>query len=245
MTSYLMVRSIGLSLMTLLVIGFAAGAARADEVHISGFTNGCFGPGCTVSASATFLGLTYSNSTFSGTTAGGFRGLGGNPTPGANFNNLGSFSLSTAPNVYTGQSFTLRITFTSPQGINGSNQATFTALLTGTVVSDNVGGIFVDFNNTPNLFTFADPNCEPDPTGGFPGQQTTCGSGSFTFAVNDLALDPGQTVSVTGQILGAQQSGGPGGPNPVPEPISMMLLGTGLAGLAGVIRRKRKQDHLS
>jgi hypothetical protein len=178
----------------------------ADEVFIAGSTAGCFGAGCSPGSSATFLGLTYSNSTFAGTTANGFRGIGGNPNPGANFNNLGSFTLSTAPNTYSSQTFTLRVTFTAPQGITGSNQVAFTSTITGTVISNNVGGVQIDFVNTPILFTFNDPNCEPDPTGGIPGQQTTCGTGSFFFSVNDLAIDPGQTVSLTGQITGAQQS---------------------------------------
>src|SRR6185436_382872 len=81
---------------------FAAGhsTARADEVFIAGFTNGCFGAACAPGASATVSGLTFSNSTMVGTTAGGFRGLGGNPNPGANINNLGSLTLSTAPNTF-------------------------------------------------------------------------------------------------------------------------------------------------
>jgi len=228
-----MVKPLALGALAIAFLTLAHSEARADEVFISGNTNGCFGAGCVPGASSSFLGLTYSNSTFAGTTANGFRALGGNPNPGANFNNLGSLTLSTAPNTYTGQTFTLQVTFTAPQGIAGSNTATFVATLTGTVRSDNQGGVFLDFDNTPLLFTFSDTNCEPDPTGGVPGQQTTCGNGSFFFSVNDTAIDPGQTVSITGQITGAQQT-------TIPEPMTMFLFGTGLAGVAAGVRRRRK-----
>jgi hypothetical protein len=228
-----MVKPLALGVFAIAFLALAPSQARADEVFIAGFTNGCFGAGCTPGASSSFLGLTYSNSTFSGTTANGFRALGGNPNPGANVNNLGSFTLSSVPNDYTGQTFTLQVTFTAPQGISGSNTATFTATLTGTVRSNDQGGVFLDFNNTPQLFTFNDLNCEPDPTGGVPGQQTTCGSGQFFFSVNDLSIDPGQTASLTGQITGAQQ-------NAIPEPMTMFLFGTGLAGVAAGVRRRRK-----
>ena len=210
-------RQFFIALAALAVIALTGAQAKADEVFISGYTNGAFNgvpPNTSATQTATLGGLTYVNSTFSGTTAAGFRGLGGNPIapPAQNFNNLGAFSLATTPFTYTGNTFTLRVTFTAPEGIAGANTALFTATLTGTVVSSDIGGVRLDFDNTPILFTFNDPNCEPDPTGGIPGQQTTCGTGSFFFSVNDLSIDPGQTAAITGQITSAQQT-------TIPEPM--------------------------
>ena len=75
-------------------------------------------------------------------------------------------------------------------------------------------------------------NCGPTTV---PGQQTTCGHGSFFFSVIDVAIDPGQTAALSGIITGAQQT-------TVPEPMTKTLLGTGLAGVAAKVRRRKKAD---
>jgi hypothetical protein len=213
-----------------LLIIFAAGqqAARADEVSIAGFTNGCFGAACvppTTSAqqTASIFALVYNNSTFNGTTAGGFLGIGNTgQLPGTqNVDNLGSFTLGSGLANYNGQQFTLRVTFTLPPTAGGG---TFAAMLTGSAISDGSGGVLIDFNNTPQLFTFSFVN----------GSGVTQ-TGSFLFSVNDVSVIGGGTIALTGQISGAAQR-----PAATPEPTTILLLGTGLVGAVGRLRRRRK-----
>jgi hypothetical protein len=170
--------------------------APAAEVTFAGYTNGCFNcnppPNTSATQTASIFGLTWTNSIFSGTSSGGFFGLGGNPTASGvqNIDNLGSITLANSLANYNGNTFTLRVSFTAPTGIAGSNTALFTGSLVGSVTSTGAGGVEIDFNNTPQLFTY---------TNG-------AGPGSFFLSVNDITVNPGQTADISGQITGASQT---------------------------------------
>lgn len=203
---------------SLAVFGLALGMASiasADEVQFTGSTLGAFNGGTLLPADS-YLDLTFSNSTFDNATVGGFLNLGGNPEPGANFNNLGSFVLGTSDQTYNGATFQLAVEFTAPFTINGGSTATFTSTLTGAVSNEN-GGVFIDFNNTPQNFTFSNANF----------------TGSFSMFVNDVSLSPGQTASLTGRISASQQ--------PVPEPATIAALGVGAIGL---LRRRSRSTRI-
>lgn len=226
-------RSVALLAATLLVITFGQRTASADEVFIAGSTLGCFGVGCTPVASSSSSGVTFNNATFAITTSSGFASLTGSANPGSNFNNLGSLTMSSPPGNIAGQTFTLQITFSAPQGFTGSNQITLVYSITTFTM---IGGVFFEPNPFSAAFSFNDSNCEPDPTGGIPGQLTTCGAGSFSVSFHDVGIDPGQTAAIGAGIAFAEQQ--------IPEPTTILLLGTGLAGVA-IKTQKRLRSRKS
>jgi hypothetical protein len=149
------------------------------------------------SSSTTPVGITFASATFSGTTASGFVG----------FSNLGAYTLSGNPGVYNNSTLALQLVFTLPTGIAGGGISTFTANLFGTVNSLGNGGVSIVYSNSTQNFTFSDPT----------------GSGSFTFTVNNVALNPAGTTGLSGFV-----SGGTFTPTSVPEPSGILLLGAGL-----------------
>ena len=219
----------GVAAGVLLALG--SGAASALETTFTGYTDGCFLPSLTCAPvpdpannTVTVGGLTYNDATFTGTTIGGFLGIGaaGQEPPGLNTNNLGSFTLSGTPFNYTGEQFSLRVAFTAPAGILPSSTPVFHSTITGQVFSGTNGSLNFNFDNTEQLFTF--------------GSGAT--AGSFRFSVNDASLllstanGAPQTIAITGQIF--SQVG------VIPEPETYALLMAGL-GAVGFMARRRKQ----
>lgn len=247
------IRFLTLSTIAIAMFTVSQRVAQADELLVTGFTNGCFATVSTpcqpIHSSAphdpppSILGLTYQNAQFRGVTANGFLAFGGNPVtpPAQGTNNFGSFFLDPAAGIYDGIDFRLRITFTAPQGLTDDSRV-FVADLLGTVRSDESGGVRIDFGERINqqgiLFTFVDLNCEPNPLPSHapPGEQVTCGTGSFRVRVNDLSINPGQTASLTGDVFAGEQQ-------PIPEPATLILLGTGLSGVVAAVRKRRRNSQ--
>jgi hypothetical protein len=197
-----MFKPLAMSIALIAIFG-AAQIAKADPVTVSGTSSG------TVTGSAAAF-LSFTGNSFTATTAGGVGSFSG-------ADRIGTFLLSSSVGeTPVNGTFTLNLTFTAPSGIAGGQAATYTATVSGTVSTPNVGGVSIVFDNPVQTFTFSNAS----------------GSGSFSVTLPNVFVQSGETANLTGGLTGNQTA--------VPEPATMILLGTGLAGVAARIRKRRK-----